>query len=248
MGRGKTLITARRQSRYNERRMTLRALLIDDDRRLAELLSEYFAPHGVEIVHAIDGSVGLTRVEQEGFDVVLLDLTMPGLDGLEVCRRIRQRHAVPIVMLTARGDETDRVVGLELGADDYLPKPFSPRELLARIRAVLRRAAPGTQSERLRVGDLEIDVAARQVSVAGHAVALTALELDLLLALARRAGRVVARDALFALAGRSDTTVNDRTVDVHISHLRSKLGDDSRAQKRIRTVRGVGYVLVKDET
>jgi two-component system OmpR family response regulator len=237
----------RPQSPYNEPRMTLRALLIDDDRRLAELLSEYFAPHGVELVHAADGSTGLTRVEQDGFDVVLLDLTMPGMDGLEVCRRIRKRHTVPIVMLTARGDETDRVVGLELGADDYLPKPFSPRELLARIRAVLRRSAPGMQSERVRVGDLDIDVTARQVSVAGRPVLLTSLELDLLLGLARRAGRVVPRDALFALAGRSDTTVNDRTVDVHISHLRSKLGDDSRAQKRIRTVRGVGYVLVKDE-
>lgn len=227
--------------------MTLRALLIDDDRRMAELLGSYFEPHGVELVHAADGSSGLARVEQEGFDVVLLDLTMPGMDGLEVCRRIRKRHAVPIVMLTARGDETDRVVGLELGADDYLPKPFGPRELLARIRAVLRRAAPATQSEHVRVGDLDIDVGARSVCVAGSEVVLTSLELDLLLALARRAGRVVARDALFALAGRSDTTVSDRAVDVHISHLRSKLGDDSRAQKRIRTVRGVGYVLVKDD-
>jgi two-component system OmpR family response regulator len=228
--------------------MTLRALLIDDDYRLAELLREFFAPHGVEIVHAADGSAGLARVEQAGFDVVLLDLTMPGLDGLEVCRRIRQRHTLPIVMLTARGDETDRVVGLELGADDYLPKPFGPRELLARIRAVLRRAAPSTQQERVRVGDLEIDAAMREVSVAGTPVSLTALELDLLLALARRAGRVVPRDSLLSLAGRSDTLVSERAVDVHISHLRSKLGDDSRAQKRIRTVRGVGYILVKDDT
>jgi two-component system OmpR family response regulator len=227
--------------------MTLRALLIDDDHRLAELLREFFAPHGVEIVHAADGSMGLARVEQAGFDVVLLDLTMPGLDGLEVCRRIRQRHTLPIVMLTARGDETDRVVGLELGADDYLAKPFSPRELLARIRAVLRRSAPSTQQERVRVGDLEIDAAMREVNVAGKPVPLTALELDLLLALARRAGRVVPRDSLLSLAGRSDTLVSERAVDVHISHLRSKLGDDSRAQKRIRTVRGVGYILVKDD-
>jgi len=229
--------------------MTLRALLIDDDNRLAELLSEYLGQHGVQVVHASDGRAGLSRVEQEGFDVVLLDLTMPGMDGLEVCQRIRKRNAsLPIVMLTARGDETDRVVGLELGADDYLPKPFSPRELLARMRAVLRRAAPAAQSERVHVGDIDIDVGMREVSVGGKAVSLTALELDLLLALARRAGRVVPRDALFALAGRADTVVNDRTVDVHISHLRSKLGDDSRAQKRIRTIRGVGYVLVKDES
>jgi two-component system, OmpR family, response regulator len=226
--------------------MTLRALLIDDDQRLSELLVEYFAPHGVEIVHAPHGRAGLQLVEQSGFDVVLLDLTMPGMDGLEVCRRIREQSAVPIVMLTARGDETDRVVGLELGADDYLPKPFSPRELLARMRAVLRRTSPAVQSEKVRVRDLEIDVGSRQATVAGRAVELTALELDLLLALARRAGRVVARDTLFALAGRGDTAVNERAVDVHISRLRSKLGDDSRSQKRIRTVRGVGYVLVKD--
>ena len=226
----------------------LRALLIDDDRRLAELLVTYFAPHGVEITHAPDGRAGLAQLEQGGFDVILLDLTMPGMDGLEVCRKIREHSAVPIVMLTARGDETDRVVGLELGADDYLPKPFGPRELLARMRAVLRRTAPAVQSEKVRVRDLELDIGSRQVTVAGRVVELTALEWDLLLALARRAGRVVARDALFNLAGRGDTVVNDRTVDVHISHLRSKLGDDSRRQARIRTVRGVGYVLVKDAT
>jgi len=229
--------------------MTLRALLIDDDHRLAELLAEYFAPHDVEVVHAADGRAGLARVEQEGFDLVLLDLTMPGMDGLEVCQRIRKRNNnLPIVMLTARGDETDRVVGLELGADDYLPKPFGPRELLARMRAVLRRSAPATQSEHLHVGDIDIDVGMREVKVAGRPVLLTALELDLLLALARRAGRVVPRDVLFTLSGRSDTVVNDRAVDVHISHLRSKLGDDSRAQKHIRTVRGIGYVLLKDES
>jgi two-component system, OmpR family, response regulator len=224
----------------------LRALLIDDDRRLAELLVTYFAPHGVEITHAADGRSGLAQLEQSGYDVILLDLTMPGMDGLEVCRKIRETSAVPIVMLTARGDETDRVVGLELGADDYLPKPFGPRELLARIRAVLRRTSPAAQSEKVRVRDLELDIGSRQVTVGGKAVELTALEWDLLLALARRAGRVVPRDTLFNLAGRSDTVVNDRTVDVHISHLRSKLGDDSRKQSRIRTVRGVGYVLVKD--
>jgi DNA-binding response OmpR family regulator len=138
-------------------------------------------------------------------------------------------------------------VGLELGADDYLPKPFSPRELLARVRAVLRRAAPEGENERLRVGDLELDISARRVTVAGKPVELTALEHDLLLALLRRAGRVVPRDALMSLAGRSDTLVSARTVDVHISHLRSKLGDDARGEQRIRTVRGVGYVLTKDD-
>jgi DNA-binding response OmpR family regulator len=227
--------------------MTLRALLIDDDRRLSELLTEYMAGHDVAIVHARDGESGLTRLEQGGIDVVLLDLTMPGMDGLEVCRRIRQKNRIPIVMLTARGDEADRVVGLELGADDYMPKPFGPRELLARIRAVLRRAAPEALTEVVRVGELEIESATRQARLAGKTLELTGLELDLLLALARRAGRVVPREALLELAGRGDTHVAGRAVDVHVSHLRAKLGDDSKNPKRIRTVRGVGYVLVKEE-
>jgi DNA-binding response OmpR family regulator len=224
--------------------MTLRALLIDDDRRLAEHLGAYFAPHGVELEHATHGADGLARLRASGFDLVLLDLTMPGMDGLEVCRRIREKSRIPVLMLTARGDETDRVVGLELGADDYLPKPFSPRELLARMRAVLRRAAPDVAAERVLVGDLDIDVGARRVSLAGRELSLTGLELVLLLALSRRAGRVVPREALLELSGRGDVTVNERTVDVHISHLRAKLGDDSR--HRIRTVRGVGYVLAKE--
>jgi two-component system OmpR family response regulator len=225
--------------------MTLHVLLIDDDARLSSMLTEYFAQHDVQVAHARDGRAGLAKLEQGGFDLVLLDLTMPGMDGLEVCRRIRDKSRIPIVMLTARGDETDRVVGLELGADDYMPKPFGPRELLARMRAVLRRASPEAVSEVLRIADLEIDVGSRSVRVGGAVVDLTGLELDLLLALARRAGRVVPRDSLLALAGRGDTAVAGRTVDVHISHLRGKLGDDSKTPRRIRTVRGVGYMLVK---
>jgi two-component system OmpR family response regulator len=230
--------------------MTLHVLLIDDDARLSSMLTEYFAQHDVQVVPARDGRAGLAMLErsgldQGGFDLVLLDLTMPGMDGLEVCRRIREKSRIPIVMLTARGDETDRVVGLELGADDYMPKPFGPRELLARMRAVLRRASPEAVSEVLRIADLEIDIGSRSVRVAGALIELTGLELDLLLALARRAGRVVPRDSLLTLAGRGDTQVAGRTVDVHISHLRTKLGDDSKSPRRIRTVRGVGYMLVK---
>lgn len=225
---------------------SIRALLIDDDRKLGELLTTYLEPHGVVVTQELDGPRGLQHLAAGAFDLVLLDLMMPGMDGLEVCRRIRAKSAIPIVMLTARGDETDRVVGLELGADDYVPKPFGPRELLARIRAVLRRAAPVAAGERLRVGDLEIDVDGRSVTVAGAEVGLTGIELDLLVALARRAGRVVPREALLELAGRSDTQVGERTVDVHVSHLRAKLGDDPRAPRRIKTVRGVGYVLVKE--
>jgi DNA-binding response OmpR family regulator len=170
---------------------------------------------------------------------------MPGLDGLEVCRRIREKSRIPVIMLTARGDETDRVVGLELGADDYVPKPFSPRELLARLRAVLRRTAPAGEPP-LVVGNVSVDLGAREVKVAGGLVELTALEFDLLVALARRPGRVVPREVLLEEAGRGDVTVSDRTVDVHVSHLRKKLGDDPRAPRLIKTVRGVGYVLARE--
>src|SRR5262245_4158580 len=212
----------------------IRALLIDDDARLAELLRGYLAPHDVALAHAPDGARGLQAVEAGGVDVVLLDVMMPGLDGLDVLRRLRTKSAVPVLMLTARGDETDRVVGLELGADDYLSKPVSPRELLARIRAILRRTAPRGPAGRIVAGDLEIDPNARTARIGDRPVPLTALEFDLLLALAQRAGRVVARDALWELAGRGDTVVGDRTVDVHVSHLRTKLGDDAKDPRRLR--------------
>lgn len=227
--------------------MSLRALLIDDDARLSELLKSYLEPHGISVEHELDGTRGLATLERGAFDVVLLDVMMPGIDGLEVCRRIRVKSRVPVVMLTARGDETDRVVGLEIGADDYISKPFSPRELLARIRAVLRRAMPDATSEKIGVGDMQIEVDARRVQRGGSLIDLTGIEFDLLLALARRAGRVVPRDALLDLAGRSDTVVGERTVDVHISHLRQKLDDDPKSPTRIKTVRGVGYMLVKEE-
>ncbi|HLU66899.1 MAG TPA: response regulator transcription factor [Kofleriaceae bacterium] len=225
--------------------MAIRVLLIDDDARLAELLTGYLAGSGVSLTSARDGRAGLAALEAGAFDAVLLDVMMPGIDGLEVLRRIRRRSRVPVLMLTARGDEADRVVGLELGADDYVPKPFSPRELLARLRAVLRRAAPDAAAERLAVGGIEVDAGARAVRVDGAEVELTALELDILIALMRRAGRVVPRSALLSEAGRGDVTVGERAVDVHISRLRKKLGDEAGA--RIRTVRGVGYVLAREE-
>jgi DNA-binding response OmpR family regulator len=226
--------------------MSLRVLLIDDDARLHELLSSYLGQNGVTLVGAPDGERGLVTLETGVFDAVLLDVMMPGIDGLEVCKRIRSKSNVPVIMLTAKGDETDRVVGLELGADDYIPKPFSPRELLARMRAVLRRAKPDAVSERLAIGDIVIDVTSREVRVAGKPTELTGLEFDILVALVRRAGRVVSRDALLSEAGRSDVVVSERTVDVHISHLRQKLGDDPKVPRLIKTVRGVGYVLSKE--
>ena len=226
--------------------MAIRVLLIDDDARLSELLSGYLEQNGVALTHARDGKAGLLALDADAFDALLLDVMMPGMDGLEVLRRVRARSRIPVLMLTARGDEADRVVGLELGADDYVPKPFSPRELLARLRAVLRRAQPDVASERLAVAGIEVDVGARSVRVDGAEVELTGLELDILVALMRRAGRVVPRSSLLSEAGRGDVAVSERTVDVHISKLRRKLGDDPATPRRIRTVRGVGYVLARE--
>jgi DNA-binding response OmpR family regulator len=224
--------------------MTLRVLCIDDDQRLHALLADYLGQNGVTLVAAPDGARGLAALAAGGFDAVFLDVMMPGMDGLAVMRRIREKSGIPVIMLTAKGDETDRVVGLELGADDYLPKPFSARELLARLRAVLRRGT-GESTERLTAGELSVDVPAREARLAGRLVPLTGLEFDLLVALVRRAGRVVPRAALLDEAGRGDVVVGDRAVDVHVSHLRQKLGDDPRSPRLIKTVRGVGYLLVK---
>jgi two-component system OmpR family response regulator len=226
--------------------VSLRVLSIDDDRRLQELLVSWLGQNGVQVTSAYDGPSGIQALDTSTFDAVLLDVMMPGMNGLEVLRRIRAKSRVPILMLTAKGDETDRVVGLEIGADDYVPKPFSPRELLARIRAVLRRSSPEAISEKLSAADVQVDVGTREVTVEGQPVELTGLEFDILVALMRRAGRVIPRDALLAEAGRSDVVVGERTVDVHISHLRAKLGDDPRAPRRIKTVRGVGYVLARE--
>jgi DNA-binding response OmpR family regulator len=226
----------------------MRALLVDDDRELARLLADYLGSHGVELVHVEDGAAALDQLEREVFDLVLLDVMLPSIDGFEVCRRIRARHPVPIVMLTARGDDNDRVVGLEIGADDYVPKPFNPRELLARMRAVLRRGRHAPAQDRVEVGDLIIDVPGHKATLGGRELQLTSFELRVLVALARRAGETVTREELANVVlpkgDKYDPSV-DRSLDVHVSHLRHKLGDDARESKRIRTVRGVGYVLVK---
>ena len=225
--------------------MDLNVLIVDDDERLYELLAQYLAENGVIAKRAATGPAGLKAIESgESYDAVLLDVMLPGLDGLSVLKRVREKSQIPVIMLTAKGDETDRVVGLELGADDYLAKPFSPRELLARLRAVLRRTQVDPNKEQLAVGALSFDVAARSVERDGRQVELTGLEFDLLLALARRAGRVAPRANLLELAGRSDVNVSDRTVDVHVSHIRKKLGDDDAML--LKTVRGVGYVLTRE--
>jgi two-component system OmpR family response regulator len=224
---------------------SLLVLLVEDDRRLAALTKEYLEGHGVAVQHVTDGRRGQDEALTGRYDAVLLDLMLPGRDGLEVCREVRARSDVPIVVLTARGEEADRVMGLELGADDYLAKPFSPRELLARIRAVVRRARgrAGPGREVVRVGGLVVDPAARRVELHGREVPLTGYEFALLEALARRAGRVLSREQLIALAGGSAEESFDRSVDVHVSRLRQKLGDDPKRPRLIKTVRGAGYVL-----
>jgi DNA-binding response OmpR family regulator len=223
----------------------LLALLVEDDARLAAFTREYLEGHGVAVVGVADGARGLLEALSGRYDVVLLDLMLPGKDGLEVCREVRARSDVPIIVLTARGEEADRVMGLELGADDYLAKPFSPRELLARIRAVTRRAKgrAGPPQGQVRVGSLLIDPAARTVVFDGQAVHLTGYEFDLLEALARRAGRVLTREQLMELARGNAEEAFDRSIDVHVSRLRQKLGDDPKRPRLIKTVRGSGYLL-----
>ncbi len=225
---------------------TYNALLIDDDEKLFELLEEYLGSYDFELTHAMNGADGLVALEKSEFDVVLLDYMMPEMDGLEVIRQIRPKRDIPILMLTARGDDADRIVGLELGADDYVTKPFNPRELLARLRALMRRSSKELVSELIEVRDIEIDIDGRIVKRAGELVDLTGIEFDILVALARRMGRVVSRDSILSASGRDGIYVGDRTVDVHISHLRRKLGDTDSQKRLIKTVRGVGYVLARD--
>jgi two-component system OmpR family response regulator len=225
------------------------ALLVEDDARLADLTREYLQGHGVVVTHVSDGRVGLEEALRGRFDVVLLDLMLPGKDGLEVCRELRARSDVPVLILTARGEEADRVMGLELGADDYLAKPFSPRELLARIRALVRRARgrAGPVLRPVRVGELSLDPGARRALLAGRELLLTSYEFELLRVLAERAGRVLSREQLMDLAKGSAEESFDRSVDVHVSRLRQKLGDDPKRPRLLKTVRGMGYVLTAEE-
>lgn len=227
----------------------LLALLVEDDARLAELTREYLGGHGVAVEVVSDGRRGLQEALRGRWDVVLLDLMLPSLGGLEICRELRARSDVPVIVLTARGEEADRVMGLELGADDYLAKPFSPRELLARIRAVTRRAKgrAGPLLKPVKVGALIIDPSARSVTLRGKPVELTAYEFALLQALAERAGRVLTRDQLMEFARGSAEESFDRSVDVHVSRLRHKLGDDPKRPRLLKTVRGAGYVLAGEE-
>jgi len=225
--------------------MPERVLLIDDDAALSGLVREYLRPLGYEVTAAATAAEGLHRLG-EGWVAVLLDVMLPDLDGFEVCRRIRAASDVPVLMLTARGQDEDRIVGLELGADDYLPKPFNPRELLARLRAVLRRRRPGAdRPQPLRFGRLEIDPEGRVVQVDGEARALTSYQFDLLRILAESAGRVLSRETLMERAGHGQGEAFDRSIDVHVSRIRAAIEDDPRRPRRLLTVRGAGYVLAR---
>ena len=227
--------------------MTEHILMIEDDESLAALIAEYLGTMGFKVTTRRTAAEGLALLPQGAFDALILDVMLPDSDGFEVCRQVRARSDLPILMLTARGDETDRIVGLELGADDYLPKPFNPRELLARLRAILRRrgSAGVSSTELLRFGRLEIDRGARTARLDGLDRALTSYQFDLLWTLATNAGRVMSRDALMDKLRGHEAEAFDRSLDVHVSRIRAALEDDPKHPRRIITVRGAGYVFAK---
>jgi two-component system phosphate regulon response regulator OmpR len=228
--------------------VALHVLMIEDDARLAAMVAEYLGEAGVRVSIAGHGRAGLERLAGEAFDALVLDLMLPDMDGLEVCRQLRAKSDLPVLMLTARGDAMDRIVGLELGADDYLPKPFEPRELLARLRAILRRRQqPGPPGQVLRFGRLEIDREARVVRVDGAERSITAHQFMLLAALAEKAGRVLSREALMDLVKGEALEAFDRSIDVHISRIRAAIEADPKKPRRILTVRGAGYVFARQQ-
>ena len=233
---------------HHGHRMTAhRLLLVEDDTRLATMVATYLEEAGFRTTRAATGAVAMQLLTGDAFDAVVLDLMLPDADGLDLCRSIRTRSEIPVLMLTARGDPLDRVIGLEIGADDYLPKPFEPRELVARLRAILRRGRPRTDTQVLRFGRLEIDRDAREVRVDGDRRTLTGHQFDLLVALAERAGRVLTREALMDLTRGESLEDFDRSIDVHISRVRAAIEDDPKHPRRILTLRGAGYVFAREQ-
>ena len=221
-------------------------LIVDDDTRLSAMLCDYLSANGFAARAAATAHAGLDEIRRKAPDAVILDVMLPDLDGFETCRRIRTGSDVPILMLTAKGEETDRIVGLELGADDYLPKPFNPRELLARLRAILRRRGGGIAADRImRFGRLEIDPASRTARLDGKDCAITGHQFDMLVALAENAGRIVSREQLIDRLKGEGFDAFDRSVDVHVSRIRAAIEDDPKHPRRIVTVRGAGYVFAR---
>jgi DNA-binding response OmpR family regulator len=218
-------------------------LMIDDDDGLCRLLAEYFARFAIRLVHESRIETGMRRLSRDRPDLVILDVMLPDGNGMAACREIRACHALPIIMLTARGETADRVMGLEMGADDYVPKPFEPRELVARVEAALRRLEPA-RDEVIAAGSLMLDPARTLAEVDGRAVELSGMESGLLLALMRARGRVLSRDQLLRVVHGFDAAVTDRAVDMAISRLRDKLGDDASRPRLIKTIRGAGYQFV----
>jgi DNA-binding response OmpR family regulator len=229
--------------------MSERILVVEDDPRLAGMLGEYLSNQGYVVSQAATGAEALERLSADALDAAILDLMLPDMDGLDVCRKLRERSDLPVLMLTARGDAIDRIVGLEIGADDYLPKPFEPRELLARLRAILRRriVPAAGPAKTLVFGQLEIDVDAHTVKVAGTEAELTSYQFELLLALAQHAGRVLSRDVLMDLVRGEQLDAFDRSIDVHISRIRAAIEDDPKSPRRIITVRGAGYLFARKQ-
>ncbi len=227
----------------------IRIVYVEDDERLARLTTQYLATHQIDVTLVARGDLAVAEVIRARPDVVLLDLMLPGIDGIEVCRQLRQRCDVPIIMVTARGEEADRVVGLEGGADDYVIKPFQSRELLARIRAQARRGRgeSGPRADRLELGTMTVDVATMEVSVRGQVVSLTTNEFALVHALAQRAGRVLGREQLLQLVHGTADEAFDRSIDVIISRVRQKIEEDPRNPRLLKTIRGAGYMLVPGE-
>ena len=220
-------------------------LVIDDDPKLASLLVEYLGGRGLLVEQASSGQQGLEKRKMGSFDLVILDVMMPGMDGFETLKELRKESDIPVIMLTARTEDFDRIVGLELGADDYINKPFNPRELLARIHAILRRTqnAQSTEDSAIVVGNVRMEVTKRKVFVRGEDIELTATEFDILRVLLSNAGRVIARERLMELARGQEFAAFDRSIDVHISNVRKKLGDSSKQSQIIKTIRGVGYLV-----
>ena len=223
------------------------ALLIDDDEKLGRLLKDYLVQHDISLLTALDPEAGLNLLNSKQPSIVILDVMLPGKDGFEVCREIRKKSRVPIIMLTARGETTDRIVGLELGADDYLAKPFEPRELVARLHSILRRSGPGRDGEKLTFGDLEIKTTERNAFLKGQPLDLSTNEYELLLLLASNPGKKFDRDEIMNHLRGIDADVFSRSIDILVSRLRSKLGEDSKNPKFIKTAWGTGYVFAAGE-